>query len=200
MSTALLVLGLFLLPILLVVGYAISKYNTLIRLENRYENAYSQIDVQLKRRYDLIPNLVETVQGYLDHERETLEAVTEARNQAMAASKEAKQKPGDPEAMEFLNKAEEMLSGSLGRLMMVAEDYPELKANESIQDLMEELRTTENKISFARQSYNDAVTRYNTERESFPTVILANMFNYNEAELFRVEVAEQRQAPDVSFS
>lgn len=200
MSTALLVLGLFLLPILLVAGYAISKYNTLVRLENRYENAYSQIDVQLKRRYDLIPNLVETVQGYLDHERETLEAVTEARNQAMAASKEAKQKPGDPEAMEFLNKAEEMLSGSLGRLMVVAEDYPELKANESIQDLMEELRTTENKISFARQSYNDAVTRYNTERESFPTVILANMFNYNEAELFRVEVAEQRQAPDVSFS
>lgn len=200
MSTALLVLGLFLLPILLVGGCAISKYNTLVRLENRYENAYSQIDVQLKRRYDLIPNLVETVQGYLDHERETLEAVTEARNQAMAASKEAKQKPGDPEAMEFLNKAEEMLSGSLGRLMVVAEDYPELKANESIQDLMEELRTTENKISFARQSYNDAVTRYNTERESFPTVILANMFNYNEAELFRVEVAEQRQAPDVSFS
>lgn len=200
MSTALLVLGLFLLPILLVAGYAISKYNTLIRLENRYENAYSQIDVQLKRRYDLIPNLVETVQGYLDHERETLEAVTEARNQAMAASKEAKQKPGDPEAMEFLNKAEEMLSGSLGRLMVVAEEYPELKANESTQDLMEELRTTENKISFARQSYNDAVTRYNTERESFPTVILANMFNYNEAELFRVEVAEQRQAPDVSFS
>ena len=200
MSTALLVLGLFLLPILLVGGYAISKYNTLVRLENRYENAYSQIDVQLKRRYDLIPNLVETVQGYLDHERETLEAVTEARNQAMEASKEAKQKPGDPEAMEFLNKAEEMLSGSLGRLMVVAEDYPELKANESVQDLMEELRTTENKISFARQSYNDAVTRYNTERETFPTVILANMFNYNEAELFRVEVAEQRQAPDVSFS
>ena len=200
MSTALLVLGLFLLPILLVGGYAISKYNTLVRLENRYENAYSQIDVQLKRRYDLIPNLVETVQGYLDHERETLEAVTEARNQAMEASKEAKQKPGDPEAMEFLNKAEEMLSGSLGRLMVVAEDYPELKANESTQDLMEELRTTENKISFARQSYNDAVTRYNTERESFPTVILANMFNYNQAELFRVEVAEQRQAPDVSFS
>lgn len=200
MSTALLLLGVVLLPVLLIGGYAVHKYNTLVRLENRYENAYSQIDVQLKRRYDLIPNLVETAQGYLDHERETLEAVTKARNQAMSASEEAKQKPGDPEAMQHLNKAEELLSGSLGQLMVVAEDYPELKANESIQDLMEELRTTENKISFARQAYNDAVTRYNTERESFPTVVLANMYNYNEAELFRVEVAEQRQAPDVSFS
>jgi LemA protein len=200
MSTALLVLSVFLLPVLLLGGYAVHKYNTLVRLENRYENAYSQIDVQLKRRYDLIPNLVETVQGYLDHERETLEAVTKARNQAMSASEEAKQKPGNPEAMQHLNKAEELLSGSLGRLMVVAEDYPDLKANESIQDLMEELRTTENKISFARQAYNDAVTRYNTERESFPTVVLANMYNYNEAELFRVNVAEQRQAPDVSFS
>jgi LemA protein len=200
MSTALIVLGVLLLPLLLIGGYAVNRYNALVRLENRYENAYSQIDVQLKRRYDLIPNLVETVQGYMDHERETLEAVTQARNQAMSASKEAKKTPGDPEAMQHLNRAEELLSGSLGRLMVVAEDYPELKANESVQDLMEELRTTENKISFARQAYNDAVTRYNTTRESFPTVILANMYNYSEAELFRVDVAEQRQAPDVSFS
>lgn len=200
MATAFIVLGILLLPILLVGGYAVAKYNTLVRLENRYENAYSQIDVQLKRRYDLIPNLVETVKGYLDHERETLEAVTEARNQAMAANEKAAESPGDPAIMEQLNTAESMLSGSLGRLMVVVEDYPDLKADESVNQLMEELRTTENKISFARQSYNDAVTRYNTERESFPTVILANMYNYREAELFEIDVAEQRQAPDVSFS
>lgn len=200
MATAFIVLGILLLPVLVIGGYAVHKYNTLVQLENRYENAYSQIDVQLKRRYDLIPNLVETVKGYLDHERETLEAVTKARNQAMEANEKAAESPGDPEAMQQLNKAESLLTGSLGRLMVVAEDYPDLKANESINQLMEELRTTENKISFARQSYNDAVTRYNTERESFPTVILANLYNYREAELFEVNVAEQRQAPDVSFS
>lgn len=200
MATALIVLGILLLPILLVGGYAVLKYNTLVRLENRYENAYSQIDVQLKRRYDLIPNLVETVKGYLEHERETLEAVTQARNQAMAANEKAAQSPGDPEVMQNLNQAESLLSSSLGRLMVVAEDYPDLKANESVGQLMEELRTTENKISFARQSYNDAVTRYNTQRESFPTVVLANMYNFREAELFEIDVAQQRQAPDVSFS
>ncbi|MFP4228060.1 MAG: LemA family protein [Salinivenus sp.] len=200
MWTLLIVLGVLLLPVLLVGGYAISQYNTLVQLENRYENAYSQIDVQLKRRYDLIPNLVETVKGYLDHERETLEAVTQARNQAMQANEKASSQPGNPEAMEQLNAAESMLSSSLGRLMVVAEDYPDLKANESVGQLMEELRSTENKISFARQSFNDAVTRYNTARESFPTNLIANAFNYNQAELFEIDTAEERQAPDVSFS
>lgn len=200
MWTVFIVLGVLLLPILLVGGYAISRYNTLVQLENRYENAYSQIDVQLKRRYDLIPNLVETVKGYLDHERETLEAVTQARNQAFQANQKAAAHPGDPEAMGQLNAAESMLTSSLGRLMVVAEDYPELKANESVGQLMEELRSTENKISFARQAFNDAVTRYNTARESFPTNLLASAFNYNEAELFEIDVAEERQAPDVSFS
>lgn len=200
MWTVLIVFGVLFLFLLLIGGYAINKYNSLVQLENRYENAYSQIDVQLKRRYDLIPNLVETVKGYLEHERETLEAVTKARNQAMQASEKASNNPGDPGAMQSLNAAESMLSSSLGRLMLVAEDYPELKANESVNQLMEELRTTENKVAFARQAYNDAVTTYNTERESFPTVILANMFNYNEAELFEVDIAEERQAPDVSFS
>lgn len=179
--------------------FAVSKYNTLVTLENRYENAYSQIDVQLKRRYDLIPNLVETAKGYLKHERETLEAVTQARNQAMQANAKAAQKPGDPEAMQQLNSAEATLTSSLGRLMVVAEDYPDLKANETMNQLMEELRSTENKVAFARQAYNDAVTKYNTARESFPTVIVANMFNYNEAELFEIRVAEERQAPEVSF-
>lgn len=200
MWIALIVFGVLFLFLLMIGGYAINKYNSLVQLENRYENAYSQIDVQLKRRYDLIPNLVETVKGYLDHERETLEAVTKARNQAMQANEQASQNPGDPGAMQDLNAAESMLSGSLGRLMLVAEDYPELKANESVNQFMEELRSTENKVAFARQSYNDAVTTYNTERESFPTVILANMFNYNEAELFEVDIAEERQAPDVSLS
>lgn len=200
MWTLLIVLGVLLLPVLLVGGYAISRYNALVQYENRYENAYSQIDVQLKRRYDLIPNLVETVKGYLDHERETLEAVTQARNQAMQANEKASAQPGNPEAMEQLNAAESMLTSSLGRLMVVAEDYPELKANESVGQLMEELRSTENKISFARQSFNDAVTRYNTARESFPTNLIANAFNYNEAELFEIDTAEERQAPDVSFS
>lgn len=185
--------------VVLIGVYAVSKYNNLVTLENRYENAYSQIDVQLKRRYDLIPNLVETAKGYLEHERETLEAVTQARNQAMQANSKAAENPGDPDVMNALNKAEEMLTSSLGRLMVVAEDYPDLKANETMNQLMEELRSTENKIAFARQAYNDAVTKYNTACESFPTNIVANMFNYNPAELFEIRVAEEREAPEVSF-
>lgn len=188
------------LVIVVLVGiFAVSKYNRLVTLENRYENAYSQIDVQLKRRYDLIPNLVETAKGYLEHERETLEAVTKARNQAAAANEKAAGKPGDPEAMQQLNSAEAMLTSSLGRLLVVAEDYPDLKGNESMNQLMEELRSTENKVAFARQSYNDAVTKYNTARESFPTNIIAGMFNYNEARLFEIKIAEEREAPEVSF-
>jgi LemA protein len=179
--------------------YAVSQYNKLVTLENRYENAYSQIDVQLKRRYDLIPNLVETAKGYLKHERETLEAVTQARNQAMQANSKAAQNPGDPEAMGALNSAESMLTSAMGRLMVVAEDYPDLKANETMNQLMEELRSTENKVAFARQAYNDAVTKYNTACESFPTNLVANSFNYNPAELFEIRIAEEREAPEVSF-
>ena len=183
-----------------IIAWAVGLYNRLVTLQNRYENAYAQIDVQLKRRYDLIPNLVETAKGYLDHERETLEAVTEARRQAVQANAEAAQHPGDPAAMQKLNGAEGALTQSLGRLMMVQEDYPDLKANETMTQLTEELRSTENKVAFARQAYNDAATRYNTRRETFPTVSVANSFNFRPAELFEIRVAREREAPDVSFS
>lgn len=189
----------FLVIVLLLVVFGVSIYNTLVRLQNRYENAYAQIDVQLKRRYDLIPNLVETAKGYLEHERETLEAVTKARRQAVSASEEAAQQPGDPQAMEKLNGAEAALTNTLGRFLMVSEDYPELQANETMNSLMEELRSTENRIAFARQAYNDAVTKYNTKRESFPHILIANMMGYNEARLFEIKVAEEREAPEVSF-
>ena len=185
--------------VLLLAVWGVSSYNKLVTLQNRYENAYSQIDVQLKRRYDLIPNLVETAKGYMSHERETLEAVISARNQAVQASSEAAQKPGDPEAMEHLNGAEGELTGALGRLLMIQENYPDLKADRSMSELNEELRTTENRVAFARQSYNDAVTSYNTKRESFPASLMASSFNFNQADLFEVEIAEERQAPTVSF-
>ena len=185
--------------VLLLIVLGVSSYNQLVTLQNRYENAYAQIDVQLKRRYDLIPNLVETAKGYLKHERETLESVTEARNQALQASKQASQSPGDPAAMQQLNGAEAELSGTLGRLLVVAEDYPDLKANTTMNNLMEELRSTENRVAFARQAYNDAVTSYNTKRESFPHVLVANAIGYNAAELFEIRIAEEREAPNVSF-
>jgi LemA protein len=185
---------------LLVGGYVAHKYNTLVELENRYENAFSQIDVQLKRRHDLIPNLVETAQGTLEHEEETLKAVTEARTQAQDASEEAAGQPGDSEAMQSLQSAEAQLSSALSQLVMTVEDYPDLRANATMQELMEELRSTENKVAFARQHYNDAVTQYNAERESFPTIFLAAAFNYDEAELFEVELDEEREAVEVAFS
>ena len=184
----------------LVAAFAVGLYNKLVTLQNRYENAYAQIDVQLKRRYDLIPNLVETAKGYLEHERETLEAVTEARQQAVQANEEAARHPGDPAAMQKLNGAEGALTQSLGRLLAVREDYPDLKANQTMNHLMEELRSTENKVAFARQAYNDAVTRYNTQRETFPSVAVANSFNFRPAELFEIRIAREREAPDVSFS
>jgi len=200
MWTVLIVLAIIFIPLILLAVWGVGKYNSLVQAENRYENAYAQIDVQLKRRHDLIPNLVETAKGYLDHEKDTLTQVTQARNQAQSARQKAAAAPGDPSAMQELNAAEGLLAGSLGRLMVVAEDYPELKANETMNQVMEELRSTENKISFARQAFNDAVTTYNTKRESFPTVLIANTFNYNEAELFQIDVAEERQAPSVSFN
>src|SRR5581483_8271345 len=150
------------------IGWIVSIYNGLVTLRNRYKNAYAQIDVQLKRRYDLIPNLVETAKGYIKHERETLEAVTAARNIAYAASKAAAANPGDASAMKNLTAAETGLGGTLSRLMMVSEQYPDLKANQNMMQLTEELTSTENKISFARQAYNDSVMTYNTNREVFP--------------------------------
>ena len=185
--------------ILLLVIVAVGAYNKLVRLQNRYENAYAQIDVQLKRRYDLIPNLVETAKGYLKHERETLEAVTAARNQAVQANQRAAEHPGEPGAMSQLNGAEAALTSSLGRLLMITENYPELKGDATMNQLMEELRTTENRIAFARQAYNDAVTSYNTQVETFPSVLVANSFGFNPAQLFEIRIAEEREAPRVSF-
>jgi LemA protein len=175
-------------------------YNKLVTMRNRFKNAYAQIDVQLKRRYDLIPNLVETAKGYIKHERETLEAVTAARNIAYTASKAAAANPGDTSAMKSLASAETGLGGTLSRLMMVSEQYPDLKANQNMMQLTEELTSTENKISFARQAYNDSVMTYNTDREVFPSNLIAGMFNFGAAELFVIDKPEQKDAPKVSFS
>ena len=183
----------------LVIG-AVSIYNGLVSARNRYKNAFAQIDVQLKRRYDLIPNLVETAKGYIKHERETLEAVTKARNIALAAAQAAGANPGDPQAMNQLSQAEGTLTGVLGRLLAVSESYPDLKANQNMLALQEELTSTENKVSFARQNYNDSVMQYNTSRESFPNNIFAGMFNFGPAELLQAtESAEERKAPQVKF-
>ena len=181
--------------VLIVVG----MYNGLVLLRNRFKNAFAQIDVQLKRRYDLIPNLVETAKGYMKHERETLEAVIAARNQAFSASNTASKDPSSPEAMQSLLKAESSLRGSMGRMMLVVERYPDLKADKSMALLMEELTSTENKISFARQAYNDAVTAYNTKRETFPTNLIANTFNFQEASLFEITDTVERNAVKVQF-
>jgi LemA protein len=180
--------------------WAISIYNGLVALRNRFKNAFSQIDVQLKRRYDLIPNLVETVKGYMAHERQTLEAVIAARGAALGASQRAAAAPGDPAAMQGLNQAEGALGGALGRLLAVFEAYPDIKANQNVLGLQEELSSTENKIAFARQAFNDSVMGYNTKRESFPDNIFAGMFGFGPAELLQAtESAEERQAPKVSF-
>ena len=197
---ALIVLGGLLLVALIVAGMGIGIYNKLVTLRNRYKNAFAQIDVQLKRRYDLIPNLVETAKGYMAHERGTLEAVTQARNIAYAASKAAAANPGDPGAVKSLMAAESGLAGTLSRLMVVSEQYPDLKANQNMMQLTEELTSTENKISFARQAYNDSVMTYNTDREVFPANMIAGMFNFGPAELFVIDKPEQKDAPKVSFS
>ena len=193
--------ALLVLIVLAVVAIAIvvGIYNRLIAIRNRYKNAFSQIDVQLKRRYDLIPNLVETAKGYMKHERETLEAVIAARNQAVTASQKAAQNPGDPSAIQGLAGAENALTGTLGRLFALVESYPDLKANQNMAQLMEELTSTENKIAFARQAYNDSVTTYNTGRETFPNVIIANMFSFTEAQLLELEDPKERETPKVSF-
>jgi LemA protein len=179
--------------------FVVSIYNRLIQLKNRFKNAFAQIDVQLKRRYDLIPNLVETAKGYMKHEREALEAVIKARNQASTAMEKAATDPGNTEAIQGLIGAENALTGTLGRLFALAEAYPDLKANQNMMQLSEELTTTENKVSFARQAFNDAVMAYNTAREVFPNNIFANMFAFKEAQLFEINVESEREAPKVSF-
>ncbi len=202
MSTILIlivVLAIILIPVVLVGLYAVSQYNKLVKLDQRYQSLYSDIDVQLQRRHDLIPQLVSTAKGALKHEEKIFQALADARNQAEKARKEAKSNPGDPEAMKNLAAAEQMLDKQIGGFMIQVEDNPELKANENMLKLQEQLQTTENKVSFARQAYNDGVRAYNTARESFPTVIIANMFGYGEAEYFEVDTAEVREAPEVSF-
>ncbi|MDO4551620.1 MAG: LemA family protein [Planctomycetia bacterium] len=189
------VLGVAFLVFLWVIGV----YNSLITLRNRFKNSFAQIDVQLKRRYDLIPNMLETVKGYLKHESETLEAVVKARNQAVSAGQAAAENPADSRAMNQLVSAEGQLGGALSRLMLVVEQYPDLKASQNMMQFQEELASTENRISFARQAFNDSVTLYNTKRETFPSNIVAGMFNFQEATLFEVDTPEERQAPKVSF-
>ena len=199
--SAVLTLLLVLVGLAVVIGlYAIGVYNGLVALRNRFKNAYAQIDVQLKRRYDLIPNLVETAKGYLKHERETLEAVIAARGAAQSASSRAAANPGDPDSMRALAGAESGLTGALGRLFALSEAYPDLKANQNMMQLTEELTSTENKVAFARQAYNDSVLSYNTSRETFPSNILANLFNFQAAQLFEVANPAEREAPKVSFS
>lgn len=200
MATALILLLVLVGGAVLIGLFAIGIYNSLVALRNRYKNAFAQIDVQLKRRYDLIPNLVETAKGYLKHESETLEAVVAARNSATTAGSKAAANPGDPQSMKELAGAESGLTGALGRLFAVAEAYPDLKANQNMMQLTEELTSTENKISFARQAYNDSVMAYNTKREVFPSSIVAGMFNFAPAELFQIENPAEKEAPKVSFS
>ena len=190
----------FVVLVIAAIAWAISIYNGLVSLRNRFKNAFMQIDVQLKRRYDLIPNLVETAKAYIKHERETLEAVTRARNMALAAAQAAGAKPGDPNAMQQLGQAEGALTGVLGRFLAVAESYPELKANQNMLALQEELSSTENKVAFARQAYNDSVMDYNTRRESLPAALFAGALGFGPAQLLEsTESAEERKAPQVRF-
>jgi LemA protein len=194
-------MGWILLVIVVVlVFWVIGLYNKLVGARNGYKNAFAQIDVQLTRRYDLIPNLVETAKGYMKHERETLEAVIKARNQAVSAVKAASANPGDAAAITSLAGAEGVLGASLGRLFALAEAYPDLKANQNMMQLSEELTSTENKVSFARQAYNDAVMGYNNQVEMFPGSIIAGMFNFTHAQLLEISTPEAREAPKVSFT
>jgi LemA protein len=186
--------------VLVIVLFGVGIYNRLIAGRNRYQNAFAQIDVQLTRRHDLIPNLVETAKGYMKHERETLEAVIEARNRAVSGLQQAARDPSDPQAMKRLGEAEQGLNGALGRLFALAEAYPDLKANENMMQLSEELVSTENKVAFARQAYNDSVMQYNIDRESFPSNLIADWFRFQGATLLEIEDEAKREAPKVSFS
>ena len=180
--------------------FFVSIYNRLVSSRNGYKNAFAQIDVQLTRRHDLIPNLVETAKGYIKHERETLEAVIAARNSAVSGLKRAAADPGDPASVQQLAGAEAQLNGALGRLFAVAEAYPDLKANQNMMQLSEELTSTENKVAFARQAFNDAVMSYNNTREMFPNSVVAGMFMFTPAQLLEIESPEKRAVPQVKFT
>ena len=196
--TALVVFGVILLVLIV---WFVGVFNKLVALKNRYQNGFAQIEVQLKRRYDLIPNLVETVKGYMAHERETLEAVIEARNRAASGLQAAAGNPGDPEAIAGLASAEGVLGGAMGRLLALAEAYPDLKASENMKQLTEELTSTENKVSFARQAFNDGVTLYNTYKQRFPAMLFAGMFGHTQdASLLEFDSQAIAEAPKVSFS
>ncbi len=199
MSPSLIITLIIVAIVIILIFLVVGIYNRLVTLRNRFKNAFAQIDVQLKRRYDLIPNLVETAKGYIKHERETLEAVIQARNMASDASQKAAAHPEDPGAMKNLLGAEATLTGTLGRLFALSEAYPDLKANQNMMQLTEELTSTENKIAFARQAYNDSVMTYNTARETFPNNIIGGMFNFQEAQLFEINREEEGKAPKVSF-
>ena len=194
---------LILLVIVVVLAFwIVGIYNGLVTARNAFKNAFAQIDVQLQRRFDLIPNLVETAKGYIKHERETLEAVIAARSAAMSGLSAAKASPGDPAAMAELSSSQGMLNGALGRLMAVAEAYPDLKANQNMMQLSEELTSTENKVAFARQAFNDSVMSYNNRREVFPSSVIAGMFQFAPAALLEIPAADQAQvraAPKVQF-
>ncbi len=200
MTPLLIALGVLLALVVAVGLWAAGIYNSLVTLRNRFKNAFAQIDVQLKRRYDLIPNLVEVAKGYMKHESSTLEAVIKARNIAAAAAQTVAADPASASAMKQLVSAEAGLGGALSRLMVVSEQYPDLKANQNMLQLTEELTSTENKVSFARQAYNDSVMQYNNAREVFPNVIFAGMFGFQSAELFKIDDPTERNAPKVSFN
>ncbi|GHD71095.1 hypothetical protein GCM10007164_16770 [Luteimonas padinae] len=199
--SSLLILLVFVGVIVVAIGWGVGIYNGLVTARNAFKNAFAQIDVQLQRRFDLIPNLVETAKGYLKHERETLEAVIAARGAAVSGLAAAKASPGDPAAMAELAQSQGMLNGALGRLLAVAEAYPDLKANQNMMQLTEELTSTENRVAFARQAFNDSVMAYNNKREVFPSNILAGMFNFDAAALLEIpaDKAEVREAPKVQF-
>jgi LemA protein len=199
-AIALIIVGLIVVVLIAIALWGVGIYNKLVTLRNRFKNAWSQIDVQLQRRYDLIPNLVETAKGYMKHERETLEAVIQARNQASGLREALAANPGNLSDMKGLMGSEAALGGAMSRLMVVMEQYPDLKASGTMSQLMEELTSTENKVSFARQSYNDFVMVYNTGREVFPASLIANLTGFAEAALFEVESAEAKKAPKVAFS
>lgn len=186
--------------VVLLILFIIGIYNRLVTSRNGYKNAFAQIDVQLTRRHDLIPNLIETVKGYLAHERNTLEAVISARNAAVSGLKAAAANPGDPAAVQGLAAAENQLTGALGRLFALAEAYPDLKANQNMMQLSEELTSTENKVAFARQAYNDSVLSYNNTREVFPNSVVAGSFGFMPAQMLEIESPQKSEVPKVSFT